>query len=318
LQLVYEFFLRFLESQDFAPNTGKKFIDHSFIIPLLELFNTEDPREREFLKTILHRIYGKILNLRAFIRKSISNIFFQFIYETEQHNGVAELLEILGSIINGFATPLKEEHKTFLLTVLVPLHKVRSLTLYHPQLAYCVVQFLEKDPTLTEPVLLGILRYWPKTNSPKEVMFLNEIEEILDVIEPAEFQLIQVPLFTRMAMCISSPHFQIAERALYYWNNEYIVTLICENGNVILPIMFSSLYKASKSHWNRTIHGLVYNALKLFMDTNPVLFEECTTRYQQELQMEEEMEKERLQKWEDIKTLALQNPISAQIDMKEH
>lgn len=40
--------------------------------------------------------------------------------------------------------------------------------------------------------MLGLLRYWPKTNSPKEVMFLNEIEEILDVIEPSEFQLIQV------------------------------------------------------------------------------------------------------------------------------
>jgi hypothetical protein len=32
---------------------------------------------------------------------------------------VAELLEILGSIINGFALPLKEEHKIFLLKVSV-------------------------------------------------------------------------------------------------------------------------------------------------------------------------------------------------------
>jgi serine/threonine-protein phosphatase 2A regulatory subunit B' len=36
------------------------------------------------------------------------------VYETERHNGVAELLEILGSIINGFALPLKEEHKVAL------------------------------------------------------------------------------------------------------------------------------------------------------------------------------------------------------------
>eukprot|EP00959_Pyramimonas_sp_CCMP1952_P049028 1024317-Pyramimonas_sp.AAC.2 len=48
---------------------------------------------------------------RPFIRKAINNIFYRFIYETERHNGVAELLEILGSIINGFALPLKEEHK---------------------------------------------------------------------------------------------------------------------------------------------------------------------------------------------------------------
>lgn len=56
------------------------------------------------------------------------------------------------SIINGFALPLKEEHKIFLLRVLLPLHKVKSLSVYHPQLAYCVVQFLEKDPSLTEQV----------------------------------------------------------------------------------------------------------------------------------------------------------------------
>lgn len=78
---------------------------------------------------------------------------FRFVYETEHHNGVAELLEILGSIINGFALPLKEEHKNFLLKALLPLHKVKSLSVYHPQLAYCVVQFLEKDPSLTEPVI---------------------------------------------------------------------------------------------------------------------------------------------------------------------
>ena len=56
------------------------------------------------------------------------------------------------SIINGFALPLKEEHKQFLMRVLIPLHKVRSLGVYHPQLAYCIVQFLEKDPTLTKQV----------------------------------------------------------------------------------------------------------------------------------------------------------------------
>merc|ERR1711918_42183 len=103
----------------------------------------------------------------AFIRKSINNIFHRFIYETERHNGIAELLEILGSIINGFALPLKAEHVKFLMKVLIPLHKAKSLSVYHPQLAYCVVQFLEKDPQLTQTVLRGIFKFWPKVNSPK-------------------------------------------------------------------------------------------------------------------------------------------------------
>ena len=36
--------------------------------------------------------------------------------------------------------------------------QVRCLSLYHAQLAYCVVQFLEKDPSLTEPVIMSLLR----------------------------------------------------------------------------------------------------------------------------------------------------------------
>ena len=193
---------------------------------LLELFDSEDPRERDFLKTTLHRIYGKFLNLRSYIRRSINNVFFQFTYETERFNGIAELLEILGSIINGFALPLKEEHKLFLTRVLIPLHKVKSLSMYHPQLAYCIVQFLEKDAALTEEVgiafyvnktftnprfqvVLGLLRYWPKVNSTKEVMFLNEVEDIFEVMDPAEFAKVQEPLFNQLAKSVASPHFQV-------------------------------------------------------------------------------------------------------------
>ncbi|KAJ3396847.1 Serine/threonine-protein phosphatase 2A 56 kDa regulatory subunit delta isoform [Lobulomyces angularis] len=307
IQIVYEFFLRFLESADFNVNIAKKYVDQHFVLSLLDLFDSEDPRERDFLKTTLHRIYGKFLNLRAFIRRSINHVFFLFIYEVERHNGIAELLEILGSIINGFALPLKDEHKVFLGRVLLPLHKGKSLTLYHPQLAYCVVQFLEKDPALTVEVVGGLLRFWPKVNSPKEVMFLNEMEEILDVIEPQEFIKIQVPLFQQISRCVSSPHFQVAERALYYWNNDYIINLMSDNASVILPIMFSSLYKNSKTHWNRTIHGLIYNALKLFMEISPKLFDECTNKYKQSRQLERKKQKDREDAWAKLDELASKN-----------
>ncbi|XP_075145893.1 protein phosphatase regulatory B subunit well-rounded isoform X3 [Haematobia irritans] len=308
LQFVYELFLRFLESPDFQPNIARRFIDHQFVLQLLDLFDSEDPRERDFLKTVLHRIYGKFLGLRAFIRKQINNVFYRFIYETEHHNGIAELLEILGSIINGFALPLKEEHKQFLLKVLLPLHKAKSLSVYHPQLTYCVVQFLEKDPSLAEPVIKSLLKFWPKTHSPKEVMFLNELEELLDVIEPAEFQKVMVPLFRQIAKCVSSPHFQVAERALYYWNNEYIMSLISDNSQVILPIMFPALNRNSKTHWNKTIHGLIYNALKLFMEMNQRLFDECSKNYRQEKQMEREKMSQREGLWQQVETMARSNP----------
>ena len=308
LQVVYEFFLRFLESADFSPQFGKKYIEQKFVIQLLNLFDSEDPRERDYLKTILHRIYGKFLGLRAYVRKQINNIFYHYIYESEKHNGIAELLEILGSIINGFALPLKDEHKTFLLHVLIPLHKGRSLSIYHPQLAYCIVQFLEKDPTLTEPVMKGLLKFWPKTDSPKEVMFLNEMEEILDVIEPTEFGKIQRDLFKQIARCVMSPHFQVCERALYYWNNEYIMSLINENVDTILPIMFESLQVSATTHWNKTISGLVYNAMKLFMDMNQSLFDECSSIYRQNKENEGSRVMKKQKDWQLIIEVARKHP----------
>merc|ERR1711934_843296 len=207
----------------------------------------------------------------------------------------------------------KEEHKKFLLKVLMPLHKVKSLSVCHPQLAYCVVQFLEKDPSLTEQVIMNLLRYWPKVHSPKEVMFLNELEEILDVIEPAEFQKVEVPLFTQLTKCVSSPHFQVAERALYYWNNEYIMSLISDNAATILPIMFPALYRNSKNHWNKTIHGLIYNALKLFMEMNQRLFDECTQQYKAERLKEKEKVKARADAWKKVEGKARENPDVEQV-----
>lgn len=212
LHLVYEIFLRFVVSNEVDPKAAKRYIDQRFILKvqpdntaskmalsagcvcnpfafftfqLLNLFSSEDSRERDYLKTILHRIYGKMMALRyefrlavtqkvmllhtvcvhiyiysAFIRKSIQHLFAFFVSDPEAtHRGVAELLEILGrsgtcrfflsdchtvfssrSIINGFARPLKEEHKFFLEKSLIPLHKARSFSTFSQQLTYCVAQ----------------------------------------------------------------------------------------------------------------------------------------------------------------------------------
>eukprot|EP01067_Filipodium_phascolosomae_P002404 Filipodium_phascolosomae@DN2388_c0_g1_i1.p1 len=282
LQIVYEFFLRFIVCNDVDPKVAKRFIDQNFVLKLLELFNSEDPRERDYLKTILHRIYGKFMALRSFIRKAIQHVFFKFMYEVETHNGIAELLEILGSIINGFALPLKEEHKQFLERSLIPLHKAKTLNPFHQQLTYCMAQYVEKDPRLAEPIINGLLKFWPVTNTPKEVLFLNEIEEILELTQPSEFTLVQNALFKKLACCIQSPHFQVAERVLFLWNNDYIVKLINSNREVLFPIVIGALFKNSKHHWNSTVHGLTYNVLKLLMEADPPLFDECSGKHRNE------------------------------------
>ncbi|ORX33617.1 B56-domain-containing protein [Piromyces finnis] len=68
--------------------------------------------------------------------------------------------------------------------------------------------------------------------------------------------------------------------------------------------MFTPLYKNSKTHWNPSIHGLVYNALKLIMEISPKLFDEYTNQYKENRQIKKQMQQEREEKWKIIEQLA--------------
>jgi hypothetical protein len=47
---------------------------------MLELFDSEDPRKRGYLKTLLHRLYAKRLHLRTFILQTVNHIFHKYVY----------------------------------------------------------------------------------------------------------------------------------------------------------------------------------------------------------------------------------------------
>ena len=65
-------------------------------------------------------------------------------------------------------------------------------------------------------------------------MFLGELEEILDIVDPAQFTKFQEQLFRQLAKCVSSPHFQASG----------IVSCVCVFINCISPFLF---YKTADS-----------------------------------------------------------------------
>lgn len=102
----------------------------------------------------------------------------------------------------------------------------------------------------------------------------------MDVMEPDEFAKVRTMFFTQLAHCVSSHHFQVAERALYFFNNEYLVSLIGEAPAESIPIVFPALYKTSKSHWNRAINTLVFTALSILSEIDANIFDQCNAKYE--------------------------------------
>ena len=60
LQVVYELLLRFVASPELKAKEAKQHLNTTFCQNLVGLFESEDPRERDYLKEILLRIYGKV------------------------------------------------------------------------------------------------------------------------------------------------------------------------------------------------------------------------------------------------------------------
>lgn len=212
-----------LESPELLHVTAREAISSNhFIHSLFDRFDSEDPREREAAKTILHRIYGKFLPLRSSIRTKIREIFLEFIVEERSimltdfsesvvddgddvgslhlfttaktvlpallphitcfHN-IAEILEIFASIINGFAVPLRAEHLEFLHSFLIPLLKSKHLPSFHSQLSLCILQYAEKDASLVASLVTAIIPLYSRTSSTKQCIVLLLMEDLLEVWE---------------------------------------------------------------------------------------------------------------------------------------
>jgi serine/threonine-protein phosphatase 2A regulatory subunit B' len=283
LQGVYEFFFELIISEATDVKSLKVFITPSFIQEFLELFDSEEPRERDYLKNILHRLYAKLVPRRKMIRKAINDCFLTMIHETQRFNGASELLDILAAIISGFAVPLRDEHVIFFRNVIIPMHKVQTSHLFHEQLMRCSMLFLSKDHALAIPLVEGLLRYWPFGNSPKETMFLNELQEVLEVCELAKLEPLISKLFKRLVRCISGPQLQVADRAMCFFENDYFLGILRTYKHVTFPMVVPVIVELAETHWHKILQESL-NALKVILkEIDPVGFDRALQTGNREL-----------------------------------
>ena len=253
----YEILHKIYNSSNINDVVRKKSTSVAFLSKMISLFHSRDHRERECLKQTTHRIYGacpsfhvydgpciglvltaaavvpllkpgRLTNRRAAIRKIFNHVFAREIYEPmPNYRGISEILDILASIVNGFACPIKQEHRKMLYHYLIPLHKLPDEHMYyHQQLHYCMILFAGKDHTFTVDIIRGMLKYWPVGNNPKEQQFLQELEDLFEYVHIEDFEKIHDVFLRRFVQLIEAPHFQTTERALWFWRNPAFNALV--------------------------------------------------------------------------------------------
>ncbi|XP_028768105.1 serine/threonine protein phosphatase 2A 57 kDa regulatory subunit B' beta isoform [Neltuma alba] len=302
LQIVYDILLRLVITTE--TDVLRNHIDHSFLLKLLTLFQSEDRRERESLKNVYHKLYTKFASERSFMSKSMNDVLLNYVFETQKNCEIAELLEIWGTIINAFTVPLKEEHKLFLMRVLIPLHKPKGVHMHHRQLAYCMVRFVPKEPMLGGVMVGGLLKLWPVTNCQEELLLIGELKDLVENLEVDQHRKLALPLCTQVIKCINSWNSQVAERALYAWNNEQFVKMVSTAMAEVFPVIVEGMERNLKWHWSRNVRQLTESVKVMLDDMDPVLY----SRSLQDLKARElAARQEDIKRWEKIELLATQN-----------
>lgn len=105
---------------------------------------------------------------------------------------------------------------------------------------------------------------------------------------------------------------QVAERALFLWNNDHIESLIKQHHKVILPIIFPALERNTNSHWNQVVQSLTMNVRKIFSDHDPDLFAECLKKFQEDEAKEEEVQSKREATWKRLEEVASSKAASSE------
>lgn len=273
LQGVYEFFYGLIICEVTDVKSIKVYITPAFVQEFLQLFDSEEPRERDYLKNILHRLYAKLVPRRKMIRKAMNDCFSTMIHETQRFNGASELLDILAKIISGFAVPLREEHVIFFKNVIIPLHKVQTSHLFHEQLLRCSMLFLSKDHSLAIPLVEGLLKYWPFGNSPKETLFLAELNDVIEVCELSKLEPLVPKLFKRLIRCISGPQLQVSDRAMQFFENDYFLGILRTFKQTTFPMIVPVIVELAETHWHKILLES-FNALKVILkEIDPVAFD---------------------------------------------
>jgi len=251
---VYEILLHIIKHPAITESILKHFLTESFIQNLLDLFESTNNQERDYLKQVVHKMYAKVIKRRKMFRKMFNNHFISIVYEKPNAVGAPEILDIYSSIISGFAVPLREEHVEFFKTFLTPLLKVQTCHLFYEELLRCILIFLNKDKSLVKFLLETLFEFWPYGNTAKELGFIVTLYESIDFISDLEsFETYMEPMFKRIAKCLDSDHVQLIDRSMTIFEKDNLLNLTKTYSEVTYAFLVPVIERQLKEHWHEMI-----------------------------------------------------------------
>lgn len=100
---------------------------------------------------------------------------------------------------------------------------------------------------------------------------------------------------------------QVAERALYVWNNERFVKMAWQAIDEVLPIVVEGMEENLRGHWSKSVRQLTENVKEMLVEMEPVLYSRCLSQLDHDRSEAREAETRRRGRWERVEMAAKLN-----------
>ena len=131
--------------------------------------------------------------------------------------------------------------------------------------------FLTKDRRLAVPLLEALLKYWPFAATEKELLFLAELLETLEIVDHGAIEHLIPKLFKRLMKCISGDNMHVCDRAMCYFENEYFLNIVKKYKSDTYPIIVPKLI-AMDDHWQKLLLESIQALRTILKELDPTAY----------------------------------------------
>lgn len=102
---------------------------------------------------------------------------------------------------------------------------------------------------------------------------------------------------------------QVAERALYMWNNEQFVKMASQSVEDVFPILVEGMEKNLKYHWSKSVKQLTQNVKEMLEELDPGVYLKCLSQLELQESAAYHREMRRKEMWERVEMAACKNQL---------
>jgi serine/threonine-protein phosphatase 2A regulatory subunit B' len=108
-------------------------------------------------------------------------------------------------------------------------------------------------------------------------MFLQELLEVLDVCDISKLEPYIEKLFKRLIKSIASPHLQVSDRAMCFFENDFFLSILQHYKSKTFPMLVPIIVHLAENHWHDLLQASLSALRNILRDIDPQYFQKVST-----------------------------------------